>query len=133
MSAQVIGDQFLQRDARRIAQIEGLDHRLNNPIRVIQRGELDQPDAVFERRQHVGAKLQRQARLAGAAGAGQRQQMRPRQQFPDIRQLVLAPDEAGQLNGQVIRVAVERAERRKGGRQRRMRPPEKCAPGGSGL
>lgn len=44
--------------------------------------------------------MQREARLAAAAGADQADQPRARQQLGDIRRLSLSPDEAGERDWQ---------------------------------
>ena len=59
-----------------------------------------------------GGGLDRQARLARAARAGQRHQPRPREQRLDLVDLALAPDEARRRPGQVrVRDRLQRRER----------------------
>ena len=60
----------------------------------------------------VGRELQGHPGLAGSARAGQRQQPRPIQQADRLRDDRLAPDEARDLHGQVVRRRVERPRRR---------------------
>ena len=62
--------------ARLLRDAERFRHGLGNERRVAQRGQLDEPDAVRILVEHVAGHLQRQPRLAAAAGAGQRQQPR---------------------------------------------------------
>ena len=48
--------------------------------------------------------MQRQARLAGAAGAGQSQEAHVAvEQALQFRQLFIAPDEVGEMNGEIVR------------------------------
>ena len=60
--------------------------------------------------------LQRQARLAGAARSGERQEPVLREQVCDVLQLALATHERRQLDGQVVGARVERAQGREVGR-----------------
>ena len=74
-------------------------------------------DAVREVLDRLGRELQGEARLARAARPGQRQQAGRRQQAACLGDLVLAADEAGRLDGQVVGRGVERAQRREVGGQ----------------
>jgi len=58
-----------------------------------------------------------QPRLAAAPGAGQRQQPRAFQQPLDLGHLLLAANEAGELDGEVVGIGIQRLERRELGRQ----------------
>ena len=68
--------------------------------RVADRGQLDEPRAL---RVVPRGELQREPRLAAAAGAGEREQPGVAQQPSELRQLALAPDEARQLARQAAR------------------------------
>jgi len=81
-----------------IAQARHGSHRLRHQGRIVQRCELDSPHAVVEHRRQSRGGLQRQARLARSAGAGQRQQTRLGQQPPHLGDLTLAADETGELD-----------------------------------
>src|SRR4029450_8793566 len=61
---------------------------------------------------YVGGELERQPRLAGPAGARERQQAGGREELRRLLQLRLATDEARQLGRQVVGPAVERPDRR---------------------
>ena len=77
--------------------------------------EVDEPDAVGERRQQVLRQLQREARLAAAADAGQREHARVAEQSCALGELALAADEVRPLAGQVVPgsdVACRRRRRR---------------------
>ncbi len=89
-------------------------HRLRHEPRVGDRRQLDEPHAVREFVHEIGGDLQRQARLADAAGAHQRQQWRAGQQRRDFGLLTLAADERRQLLRQVVGRRLQRAQRRKG-------------------
>jgi hypothetical protein len=79
---------------------------------VADRLERDEPDAVGEPLRDVGSQLQRQPRLAGPARSGQRQEPGGPEQLARLGQLRLAADEARQLRRQVVRAAIQRADRR---------------------
>ncbi len=101
------------------------------------RGQRDEEDAVRKAVQHVGGDLERQARLAGAARPGQRDQagVRAQQRRPDRLELLLPPDERRRLHRQVVRDRGQRSERREVGRQVRadeLVDPLRCARGRAG-
>ena len=73
---------------------------LCHEVRVYQRGQ------VHERQRVIGAykvpdSLERQARLAAAAGTGKRHQASTAQQAPHLRDLTLATDEGTEAHGQL--------------------------------
>ena len=82
-----------------------------------ERREFHEPGAVRELLECVGGNLQAKARLAAAAGAGEREHAVPCQQRLDLRDLLLPPDEARQLLGQVVRMRRQRLDRWKVARQ----------------
>ncbi len=92
-SLDVLQQRVLDRAAGFLAHAEHRGHRLRHEPRVADRGEFDEPDAVRVVRHDLGRDLQRQARLAHAADAEQREQSRAGELFLDRRELVLAPDE----------------------------------------
>ena len=92
---------------------QGLRDRRRHEFRVLDRRERHEVDAVGELIHHVGGDLQAEARLAGAARAGERQQPRSGQQLPGLTHLVVTADKARQLRRQVIRCRLEGPERRK--------------------
>ena len=63
-----------RRPARLVGHAQRARHRRGHQVRVGQRRQLDQPDAVRVVAGHRPRRLQRQARLADAARPGQRQQ-----------------------------------------------------------
>ena len=108
-------DQAIERGpARILAQPERGAGRRSDMLGGGQRRELDQPDAVARAVEQLGRGLQRESRLAGAAGAGQRHEPRAPQQVRDVGDLALAPDQRARLLGQVVAQAriAERAQRR---------------------
>ena len=88
--------------SRLLLEPEDVGHRLRYEPRFRQRGELHQPDAVRIGFQQVPRHLHRQAGLAAAAGANEGEQPRRAEQLLDLRDLLLAADEAGQLLRQVV-------------------------------
>ena len=96
--------------ARLLRDAEGFRHGLGNERRVAQRGQLDEPDAIRILVEHRARHLQRQPRLAAAAGTGERQQSRGGQPSLDLRDLLVAADEARQG----LRQVVPRLRRRRG-------------------
>ena len=72
--------------------------------------EVDEPHAVGDGAGATGHGLEGESGLAHAPRAGQRHQRARGEQAPDLRELPLAPDEAGELHGQVGGVGVRRAQ-----------------------
>jgi hypothetical protein len=107
-------------------------HRLGQPDRRrgegqdgvgVGRGdEVDEVDTVRESVDLVGCGPDRQPRLAGPAGAGQREQpdVGVVEALADRLQLGFPAHEGGRLGRQVVGSKVERRQRRELGRQRRM-------------
>jgi hypothetical protein len=79
-------------------------------VGVLDGGQLDEPDAVGELIEQIGGDLHGKAGLAGAAGAGEGEQMRGAQEALDLVHLLLPADEGGELDGEVIGEDFERAE-----------------------
>ncbi len=77
-------------------------HCLGHQPGIGQRREFDQPDAVLKGGQDVVAGLDRQARLAAPSRADEREQAGRAQEVPQFGDLFLAPDEACQLQRQVV-------------------------------
>ncbi len=86
--------------------------RLRHEVGIRQAREFDQPHAIRKRVEQVGGDLQREPRLAAAAGAGQREQPGLAQQRLHFRDFLFAADEARQLLRQVVGRRVQRAQRR---------------------
>ena len=80
---------------------EGSSNGVGDEVGVRQRGQLDVPDSVRERWQHPGRHLLGQPRLAHSAGADERHEPCAPQQPHDLGRLCVAPDEAGDLQGEV--------------------------------
>ena len=72
---------------------QDMRQRVRHQRRIGQRCEVDEPDAVAIGIENFRRGLQREARLADAAGAGQRQQACSRQELLDLGQLPFAADE----------------------------------------
>src|SRR5262249_49540883 len=77
-------------------------HSQRYQARISQRGELHEPDPVGS--VECRRELQRQPRLADAAHPGQGQQARALDHSPHLRHIVLAPDETGNRQRQVVQV-----------------------------
>ena len=77
-----------------LAQAERLRDRRHDELPVADRRERDEEDAVSELLDHLGGGLEREARLAGAAGARERQQADVvGQERLQLLELVVAPDQ----------------------------------------
>ena len=72
----VLQYRIAERSGRSLANPEHGRHGLRDQIGLGQGRELDEPRAILESRERRRGHLQRQARLAAPAGAGQRQQTR---------------------------------------------------------
>jgi hypothetical protein len=90
-----------------------LRHHLRHQRGVGDRLQCDEPRAIGMLVEDFGGELQREPRLADAAGTQQGDQPRGFQKLPDMREVVLAADERRQLLRQIVRRRVERAQRRK--------------------
>ena len=93
----------------RVGQVVGIEH-----LR-----ELAEPDAVRIVRQQLGADLEREAGLAHATHAHDRDHPRRPHPVGDRSQVVLATDEGAELVRQVRAVRVQGPQRRERGRQAR--------------
>jgi len=107
-----VGERLRQGPTGFLAHPQGRRHRLRRAGGLGEGGQLHQPHAVKVRGQHVRRRSEGQAGLAHPAGTGQRHQAVGAQQRRHRRQLPLAPDEAGQRQGQVVPRAVRRPPRR---------------------
>ena len=106
-----------------------LPRRLQHELRVAQRSERNPEDARGVAVGRLRDCLQREPRLAGAAGPGQREQadVGSRDELLHLVQLPLAAEEGRGGHGQVR--ALERAQRREVARRRAGRPaPERRGP-----
>ena len=122
---QVFEQPLHQRPVALLAQAEHGRAGGGHPFGVLQRREVDEPHAVGECGPLLLRELQRQARLAAAADAGQRQQPRRRQQAREIGQRRLAPDEAGARLRQVV--AQRRRPKARGHRRLQPAPTARTA------
>ena len=110
-----------QRLAGLLGDVESACDRGDNERRVAQRGERDPEDAVGVAVGRGGGGLEREPRLAGAAGPGEGEQPRVGlgEQCGDRRQFALTAEKRGRRDGEVR--AVERLQRRKSVGSRRAR------------
>ena len=92
-------------------QIAGRRHRLRDQIRVADRCEVDEVDAVRVGRELLGADPEGEARLAGTPDPRERHEGVLVEQLPNGGDLLLAADEARTLGRQVVG-GVERAKPR---------------------
>ena len=97
-----------------LADAQGARHGLGDEGRVGQRGQLDQPHPARVPGQGPLRDLQGEARLAGAPGAGDRQQRRRLEAPRQLRERRAAPDEAARRARQVARPAAPRARPHRG-------------------
>ena len=110
--AQLLRQRVDERTTELLAQTEHPGDRLGDVAAVADRGELRAPHAVGERVELVGRGVQRESRLAAAAGAGERHQPVLAHGLTHRRDLGVATDEARNLRGQVRRHRAERPQRR---------------------
>src|SRR5438552_12621957 len=83
--------------------VEQIGDRLDNERRLAQCGQFHEPDTVLVCADLGRGGLDRKSGLAGAAGTGERERPTPGKQLLDVPHLALAPDEAAELDGQVMR------------------------------
>jgi len=88
---------------------EGVRDGRRDQLRVADRRERDPERAVPEVAGGLGRELEGEAGLPGASRAGEGEQAGPAEQGQPIGDLALAPDERGELRGQVVRRRVEAA------------------------
>ena len=84
-----------------VAEAERRGDRGQDEIRIVERAEFDEPDAVGKVRRDLGRDLQREAGLADAAWPGQRDEgdVFAPQQADNGRHVVLAPDQGRAREG----------------------------------
>ena len=111
--AEVLLDAVDRRPLRR-EQAERAGDRGRHEVRVRHGRERHEPGAVRVPLDAVARQGQRQPRLAGPAGARERQEARPVEERHGVVDLP-APDEARELRWQVVRRQVEGPERRERG------------------
>ena len=92
---------------------QGRGDRIGHERLVVERRELDEPDAAGILVDQVRAHLQGEAGLAHASRAGQGQQRGGGQALLHVGELLASADEARELVGQVVRERLERPDRRK--------------------
>ena len=107
-----VDDRLGHRPVSPFADVEYRRDRVRDEIIVRQRRELDEPDAVLVPVEQIGAHLQREARLADAARADERDEPVLGEQLRDGEDVDVAADEARDLKRQVVRQRFERAQRR---------------------
>src|SRR5205085_962162 len=80
---------------------------------VIDRIEVDEPDAIRAAFDEVGRELEHQSRLTNAASAYEGDQPRLRKELRKFTQLALATNEGRDLLRQIVRRRFQRPQRRK--------------------
>jgi hypothetical protein len=98
--SQVAGEGRQRPDGRLVTKIQRVQGGVDEQRGIVERNQLDQADAARESSRQLGSRALGQARLAAAAGAGQRQQPGALEEAFDLGQLAAAPDEAGHLSRQ---------------------------------
>ncbi len=109
--AEGVTDRFEQSAPGLVTHTHGRCQCVVDHVVLRHRGEIDHPDAVGELVDRLRRRLQSQSRFAGSADAGERQQPVHLEQAENLGKLGIAADEVGQLNRQIVRHCVERAER----------------------
>ncbi len=100
--SKMVAECFDHGPRRLLLDLQRLGYGLRHQTRIRQRGKLHQPDAVGKRLNQPIRDFDGKARLARAAGTGERHQPIHRHELLELRDLLLAPDEARQLIGQVV-------------------------------
>ncbi len=115
-TAKVVEQHLAYRSLRSLSDTDRRCDGLGHEVRVGNRREIDQPDAVRKLVRQVRRETQRQTRLAGAAGARERHQARRGQQLSQLAALVLPSNKARELGREVVpprsRAAANRSWRR---------------------
>ena len=117
--AEAVDDQPAERVLWVLRHAEHLRHRGVDQLGLGHRPQLHQPHPVRPDRELTGGHLHRQPALPGASHPGQGDQPRRGQQGVEFRELVVAPDEAGELHRQVVCGQRRSRRRRRSGRQQR--------------
>ena len=97
---QLRGDRVDEPTARKSAEIERLGDRVRDAGAFVDGLELDEDRPAGMRVLAAACELEREPGLAGAAGARKRQQACAAEERPQLRELVLAPDERARLERQ---------------------------------
>ena len=116
---QPIGELFLQRAIDDLAEPDGTGDRDEHGVRVPGAGQVDEGHAVREAGREVLGDPDRQRRLAGASGSGQRQQANRGvlEAIPDLRELGLTTDQLGGPGRQARPGRTQGGQRREARRQ----------------
>src|SRR4029077_9347905 len=88
-----------------------LRNRGRHKLRIVDRAQGHEVDAVRKLFKDIGRDLQAEARFAGTTRSGQCEEPGLLQQLLGLANLVVAPDEARQLCGKVVRRRLERLQR----------------------
>ena len=102
----------MSRSATGLDQAQRRQDRCRDQARIADRLERDEPDPIRESLGNVCRELERETRLARAARSGECQEPGAPQEIARLAQLGVASDEARELGRQVVRPAIERADRR---------------------
>ena len=108
---EIVEESLSRRSAGDVAQAERGDDRRSDEVRVGDRIERDEPDAIGKGGSRAPGKLDRQARLAGPAGSQEGDEAVVRQQPLELDELALAPDEARHPRREVGRLDVDGPDR----------------------
>lgn len=117
---QVVGERLADVPAGLLAHPENVGHRFRDELRIRQRSEVDKPSAVGKVAEKLGPHLQREPRLAHAAGSRERHEPGLGQRIADAGDVVVPPDECRCLDLEVVRHDGESARRWKLRRKVRM-------------
>ena len=108
LGTEVPGNRIFQRFVGCLDDVKRRRERIGNVPAFAQRGECDKVDAAGVILHDLGGDLQREPRFADAARPANRNDAILGEPVPKTRDLTLAPDEARDLRGQIIRVSVDR-------------------------
>ncbi len=104
---EMVGQSFDERGLRIFGNTQGSGDNLRHEVFIGERGEFNQPDAMFKVIDQVGANLKGETSFTGPARPRKRDQGMLFDQAVEIFDLLLATDEAGDLDGQVVGASVE--------------------------
>jgi len=111
--ANVVHEPINSAAAAAVREPERLRDRGGHEIRLGDRRQLHEEDAITIIGHRAACDLEAEPRLAGAARPGKRQQAAPLEELADLTDLALAAEEGRQARRQIVRDRVEGRDRRK--------------------
>ncbi len=100
--AKMILEAFYQGLSGCFSDTKHLSNRTGDVLRIADGCQVDEEDTIRKSVEDLRGYLQTQPRLSRAGGTGERQEAGRCQQLHDLADLTLAPDERGDLRGEVV-------------------------------